>query len=300
MRKDTSSSLPTSFRIIQKLLSSIPISIWIALSSVLAKVAYRLDKEHTKVAKVNLDIAFGDKLDNNQKRKIIIRSYQNLFMTALDTILNQGKTKEQILSKVEFKNEHFLIKALESKKPIIFITAHYGNWELGTLAIAAKFTPIDVVGRRLDNRYANRILKATREQFGIEMIDKKNAMRKMIQSIKKSKPLGVVVDQNTRTKEGILVNFFGKEARHTPSVSILARKFDAIVIPVYDYTDDFRKWTVEFYEPLVMQKSDDINKDIQEFTQKQADITQKVIEKKPNEWLWLHKRWKNRYEELYR
>lgn len=156
------------------------------------------------------------------------------------------------------------------------------------------------MGRRLDNTYANKILKATREQFGIEMIDKRHAMKKMVQSLKRGKPLGVVVDQNTRTKEGILINFFGKEARHTPSVSILARKFDAIVIPVYDYTNDFKKWTVEFFEPLVMQKSDDINKDIQTFTQKQADITQKVIEQKPDEWLWLHKRWKNRYKELYR
>ena len=292
--------LPLSFKVIQRVVSAIPISIWIRVSHLLAKVAYRFDKEHTKSAKVNLEIAFGNRLDEHQKRAIIIRSYQNLFMTGLDTILNQGKSRDEILSKVQFKNEHYLKEALESKKPIIFITAHYGNWELGTLAIAAKFTPISVVGRRLDSQYADKILRATREQFGIEMIDKRDAMRKMVQTLKRGKPLGVVVDQNTRTKEGILVNFFGKEARHTHSVSILARKYDAIVIPVYDYTDDFRRWTVEFHEPLVMQKSEDINGDIQAFTQKQADITQKVIEQKPDEWLWLHKRWKNRYKELYR
>ena len=292
--------LPLSFVFAQKLLSAIPKGVWIVVSKYLAKLAYIIDKEHSKTAKVNLDIAFGDSMDNEQKKEIIIRSYQNLFMTGLDTILNQGRSKEEILSKVEFKNEDFLQDALESGKPVIFITAHYGNWELGTLAIAAKFTPISVVGRRLDSRYADRILRATREQFGIEMIDKSNAMRKMVQSLRAKKPLGVVVDQNTSTKEGILVNFFGKEARHTPSVSILARKFDAIVIPVYDYTDDFKKWTVEFYEPLIIQKSDDVNADIEHFTQKQADITEEVIRKRPKEWLWLHKRWKNRYEELYR
>ena len=300
MSDDNSKKLPISFKVAQKFISLIPTTVWIIISRNLAKLAYKLDKKHSKTAKVNLDIAFADKLDEKQKQEIIIRSYQNLFMTALDTILNQGKSKEEILSKVEFKNEHFLIEALNSKKPIIFITAHYGNWELGTLAIAAKFTPISVVGRRLDNQYANKILKATREQFDIEMIDKSNAMKKMVQSIKRKKPLGVVVDQNTSTKEGILIDFFAKEARHTPSVSILARKFDAIVIPVYDYTNDFKKWTVEFYEPMIMQKSDDINDDIQNFTQKQADITKRVIEKKPDEWLWLHKRWKNRYEELYK
>ena len=300
MSENSRHKLPVSFKTAQKIISFIPVAGWVTISNFLAKLAYMVDREHTKTAKVNLDIAFGDKLDDTQKQKIILRSYQNLFMTGLDTILNQGKSREEILAKVEFKNEYILKEALESGKSIIFITAHYGNWELGTLAIAAKFTPISVVGRRLDSRYADRILRATREQFGVEMIDKSNAMKKMVQSIKAKKPLGVVVDQNTRTKEGILVNFFGKEARHTPSVSILARKFGAVVIPVYDYTDDFKKWTVEFHKPIMMQKSDDVNADIEKFTQKQADITEEVIRKRPEEWLWLHKRWKNRYEELYR
>ncbi len=293
--------LPISFKIIQKSLEILPFGVRLYFIKLLANVAFYIDKNHTKAAFVNLDLAFGDTLSSKEKRAIAIRAYENLIAVGIDTILNQGKSRDYILSKVEFENSKVLEDAIRSGKNIIFITAHYGNWELGTLAIAAKFNiPLSVVGRRLDLEYANTILKATRGQFGIEMIDKRNAMRNMVKALKNRRALGVVVDQNTRRQEGILIDFFGKKARHTPSVSILARKFDATVIPVYSYSDDFRKWKIRFEEPLSLKKSEDINRDIEEFTQKQANITEEVIRRKPNEWLWLHKRWKNQYKELYK
>ena len=300
MPSETSAPLPRSFRLLQGTLRLIPRPVHLALIRGAARLARRLDRRHTRIARINLDLAFGNSLPEEEKERIILRTYENLQVLALDTLLNQGASRETILSKVDFENAEILEEALESGRPIIFQTAHYGNWELGTLAIAARFTPIHIVGRPLDNAWANRILTATREQFGIRMIPKKHAMKPMISALKQRIPVGLVVDQNTRTKDGILVDFFGKKARHTPAAALLARKLDALVIPVFSRTEDYRRWTVTFYDPLPMEKTENLDEDIRRHVQAQADITERVIREKPDEWFWFHQRWKNQYPELYR
>ena len=292
--------LPRSFRLFQGMLRLIPRRVHLALIRGAARLAARLDRKRTHIARVNLDLAFGDALSETEKKRIILRTYENLQVLGLETLLNQGASREEILAKVSFENPGILEAALQSGRPVILMTAHYGNWELGTLAIAARFTPIHIVGRPLDWRWADRILTATREQFGVKLIPKKRAMKPMISALKQRIPVGLVVDQNTAAKDGILIDFFGKAARHTPAAALLARKLDALVIPVFSRTEDYQHWTVTFHPPIPMQRSDDIDVDIRRHVQAQADVTEKVIRQKPDEWFWLHQRWKNRYEELYR
>ncbi len=301
MNDKTRRNLPLGFRLVQGILRAIPQPVHRTMIRLTARTAKALDRRHTHIARVNLDLAFGDTMSREEKERIIVRSYENLMIVALDTLFNQGASREAILSKVTFEHEEILHQALQSGKPILFVTAHYGNWELGTLAIAAKFhIPLSVVGRPLDWAWADRILRATREQFGVRMIPKQNAMKAMIRAMKAGEALGLVVDQNTASKQGELIDFFGHKARHTPAAAILARKFDAVVIPVFSRTENDRHWTVTFHTPLPVRKSDDPDADILDQIRRQAAVTEKVIRQKPDEWLWLHQRWKNQYEELYR
>lgn len=267
--------------------------------NLLAFIAYSLDKKHRKIAKVNLDLAFEERKTDQEKEVIIRACYKNLLYNLSEFIKNQGATKEEILSKVVFKNEQVLVEALKQKRKVIVITAHYGNWELIPLSIAAKFTSVSVVGRDLDSNVMNEILRQNREQFNIELISKEGAMKGMMKALREGRSLGILVDQNTASNEGLLIDFFGKKARHTPSAAILSRKFDAIIIPAFIKTDDFKTFEVSFYEPIETKMSDDKDTDILNSVKKQASITQKIIEEKPDEWFWLHKRWKNQYESLY-
>jgi KDO2-lipid IV(A) lauroyltransferase len=297
---DQNSGLPFSFRLVQGSLRLLGFTGRQALASGLARLAYHLDLHHTHVARVNLDLAFGNTKTPEEKKAITLASYRNLITVAMETILLQGIGKEKLLSLVEFENPEILEAAKTSGKPIIFVTAHYGNWELGTLAIAAKFDlPISVVGRPLDWKWPNRILVATREQFGVRMIAKKQAMKQMIGVMKRGGALGLVVDQNTSSKQGLLVDFFGHPARHTPSAAILARKFDAVVIPVFDRPIGKGRYRLTFYDPIPVEKSDDADADILHHVQAQAKITEAIIRHHPEPWLWLHQRWKNRYSHLY-
>jgi Kdo2-lipid IVA lauroyltransferase/acyltransferase len=266
----------------------------------LSFIIFKIDKKHRKIAKVNLDLAFESKYSENEKTDIIKRCYKNLLFVLADFVKNQGSTKEEILEKVTFKNEKILTNSLKENRKIIMLTAHYGNWELLSLAVAAKFMPLSIVGRDLDSKVMNKILMKNREQFDIELLSKSGAMKGMFKALKKNRPIGLLVDQNTSDSEGELIDFFSKKARHTPSAALLAKKFDAVIIPTFITSDNnHERYEITFYDPIIYDEND--NKDsLIKCIQSQADITQKIIEEKPDEWFWLHQRWKNQYEDLYK
>ena len=287
------------FNLLKFLIWIVPNRVMHLLMKGFSHLVYRMDKKHRKIARVNLDLAYGDKLSDGEKEKIIKACYFNLALSLVDFVKNQGISREALLQKVTFVNESVLTDALKKGKKVILATAHYGNWELVALSIAAAFGPLTIIGRKLDSDVMDVILKQNREQFDIKLVDKKGAMKQMISVLKEGRMLGLLVDQNTSEKEGILVDFFGKPVRHTPSAAILGRRFDALIIPVFITTEDHQHYTMTFYEPIMTEKSDDKEKDILESVQKQAAVTEEVIRKKPEEWFWLHQRWKNQFEEYY-
>lgn len=277
----------------------IPTRMMVSIGKGLAVFIYTIDKKHRNIAKVNLDLAYGESLSNNEKDNIVKAAYLNLMLLLVDFIRNQGISKEDLLKKVTFENESVLVNALKTDQKIILMTAHYGNWELLPLSLAAKFGPLTGVGRKLDSPVMNKILSRNRQQFDIEMLEKKGAMREMIAVLKQNRMLGLLVDQNTSENEGILVDFFGKPVRHTPSAAILARRFDALIIPAFITTEDNVHYKIRFYEAIETAKTEKKDKDILDSVQKQANITEEIIRKKPGEWFWLHKRWKNQFEHIY-
>jgi len=282
------------FLALNKLSLITPKFVKVYIAKALAFLFYKFHKKYYGVAKANLDFVYPN-LTNNQKEQIIKDMFFNLAQNLGSFIENQNATKQRILNKVTFKNEEILLNALKSKKPIILLSGHFSNWELLYLAISAKYTPLIGVGKALKQPWLDYILKKNREQFGIKMIEKRGAMRKMVSSIKQKKVLGILVDQNL---EGEIVKFFNKDARHTTSAAILAQKFDAIVIPCFIKRVGFEKYEATFYNPISVDKNS-LNF-IKEHTQKQADITEKIIKQNPSEWLWIHRRWKYKYPQIYK
>lgn len=288
------------FKTFRFLIRVLPQRVTYGFAKVLAWIIYMFDKKHRKIAKVNLDLAYGENMSEEEKERIVKAVYLNLVLSLVDFVRNQGISREELLGKVTFENDEVLKKALDEGRKVILVTAHYGNWELVALSIAAKFGKMTIIGRDLDAPSMNEILKENREQFDIELIDKTGAMKSMIAALKNDRMLGLLVDQNTAANEGLLINFFDKPARHTPSAAILARRFDAVIIPVFMTTEDHQHYTLTFYDPIETDKSEDKEQDILDSVQKQATITEHVIREKPEEWFWLHQRWKNQFEEYYK
>jgi len=267
----------------------------------LATFAYRVDKKHHHIINANLKLAFKDELTQKERDDIGKRVFYNLLQTIIGFMRRNGKSQEEILKNIEFKNSHILKKAIDSGKKIIFVTGHYSNWELLPPAVSAKFgINIVGVGRKLDSALMDKVLIKNREQFGIEMVYRKGGIKGIIKALKSGKAVGLLLDQHLGAKQGgIEVDFFNHKVLHSPSASILARSFEAQLIPSYISTDDYLNYTITFYPPIKYIKTKNKNQDIIELTQAQAKVMEDVIREKPEEWFWVHKRWKGFYPEIY-
>ena len=264
----------------------------------IAKLAYRFNKEHIQVAKVNLDLVYGNTLSSEEKNTIIFQSYQSLLFNMYEFIENQSISKEALLNKAVIENEEVILNAMKEKRKIIFVTAHYGGWELAIPYIALKYGTLAVVNRKMDNPLINDMYEKARDRNNIIMLEKKVAAKGMLKAFKNDQFIAVAIDQHM--KNGIEIEFFGKTVMATDSTARLALKFDAVIIPVFALCNDFRNYTIKVCEALDVTTIDFKTEDkIKELTQLQANVIEKQILEKPQFWFWQHKRFKKYYKDLY-
>ncbi len=264
----------------------------------LSKLIYKFNKKHKHIAKVNLDLAFEDKLSYEEKDEIICKSYKSLLFNIYEFIENQSIEKEELLKKATIENEEIILDAIKQNKKIIFATAHYGGWELALPYVALKYGTVAVVNRKMNNPLINDMYIKARDRNNIVMLDKKVAAKGMIKAFKDEQFVAVVIDQHI--KNGVEIDFFGKTVIATDATSRLALKFDAVIIPIFSVMNDFRNYTLKVYEPLIPSKIDFKTEDKEkELTQLQANLIEKQILEDPSQWFWQHKRWKN-HQDLYK
>lgn len=289
------------YRFFSFLVMILPASLMDALLKLLSHTYYRLKTKHFDIINANLTLAFGDALTPSQRDRIGKRTIYNLLQTIVGFTRRERASKESIQKSVTFVNEQILLDALSQKKPILFITAHYGNWELIPPLLTTKFgLKLAIVGRKLDSKVMDRILVSNREVFDVSMIYRKGAIKNALKALNSDHALGLLLDQHLDAKQGgIEVTFFGHKAYQSPAASVLARATNAIIIPVFISTQEYHHYTLTFYAPLATLKTEEKEKDIQQMTQAQSDIIEKVIRNKPDEWFWVHKRWKGFYPEIY-
>ena len=269
----------------------------------LASAFYHLDKKHTNIMRVNLKMCFTT-LKDDEIERLIKKNYYNFALFGVQFLLNQNTTKEQILSKISFENEELFNSVLSQNRPIIVQTAHYGNWELFSLAMAARYGAVSIIGRALDSAKMNEILSANRTRFDIELIDKKSAVKQALKALNNRRLLGILVDQNTAKNEGLECEFFSHKIMHTHAASVFASKSGAIIIPAFIERNESKddSFKIVFYEPIDMQVlSQNHSKEgaIRLATQAQSDATAAQISKKPDEYFWMHKKFKCFYKDSY-
>lgn len=257
-------------------------------------IAYYINVEHKKYAKANLDFVYNDSISEDGKYFIIKESYRNLIYNLYEFIDNQTLDLEGFNKKITIENEHFLTDAINNKRKVILITAHYGNWELGNSFIPLKYGPTTMVGRPMNNKYLNKELDKTRQNT--QMLTTKEAGRGLVKALKENRMLGLVIDQHNTA--GIDVNFLGHKVKQADSTSRLAVKFDALIIPLFFTMESFGKYKAKFYEPIEPKKFEG-EEQILNLTQKQADIMGGHILSKPQQWFWQHKRFKHYDREIY-
>ena len=288
------------FYTLKFLIFILPSSLQNLLAKFLAFAFMKLKKKRFHVVMTNLDLAFGETKTKEEKLEIAKKCYYNFAKyLGINFILNQNTTKQKILEKVVFKNEHFLLDAIKSGKPIIVTTAHFGQWEIFGLAVAAHFGPSSVLGRKLDSSVMDKILRANRAQFDVELIDKNGGAKDILKALKARRIVGILVDQNTAPKDGIKVQFFGKDVLHTPAASVLAQKTNALIINAFIYQKGENLNEICFEEPIDISTFDKEDA-VQKATQMQCSACEEMVRARPEEYFWFHQRFKRFYENEYK
>ena len=288
------------FYTLKFLIFILPSSLQNLLAKFLAFAFMKLKKKRFHVVMTNLDLAFGETKTKEEKLEIAKKCYYNFAKyLGINFILNQNTTKQKILKQVVFKNEHFLLDAIRSGRPIIVTTAHFGQWEIFPLAVAAHFGPSSVLGRKLDSSVMDKILRANRAQFDVELIDKDGGAKDILKALKARRIVGILVDQNTAPKDGIKVQFFGKDVLHTPAASVLAQKTNALIINAFIYQKDENLSEICFEEPIDISTFDKEDA-VQKATQMQCSACEEMVRARPEEYFWFHQRFKRFYENEYK
>lgn len=184
--------------------------------------------------------------------------------------------------------EHFE-KARRQGRGVLFATAHLGNWELSAFAHALLAAPMYVVVRPLDNPKIDALVEWRRMLTGNRLIPKKDAARGILKALRENQAVGILVDQNSSIEEGVFVDFFGVPACAGAGFVKLAAHSGAAVIPGFAlWSDQERKYVLRFYPPL------EITGDTARDTQGLHRQLEGVIRAYPDQWLWIHRRWKTR------
>ncbi|WP_149714192.1 lipid A biosynthesis lauroyl acyltransferase [Campylobacter concisus] len=288
------------FYTLKFLIFILPSSLQNLLAKFLAFAFMKLKKKRFHIVMTNLNLAFGETKTKEEKLEIAKKCYYNFAKyLGINFILNQNTTKQKILKQVVFKNEHFLLDAMKSGRPIIVTTAHFGQWEIFSLAVAAHFGPSSVLGRKLDSSVMDKILRANRAQFDVELIDKNGGAKDILKALKARRLVGILVDQNTAPQDGIKVQFFGKDVLHTPAASVLAQKTNALIINAFIYQKGENLNEICFEQPIDISTFDKEDA-VQKATQMQCSACEEMVRAKPEEYFWFHQRFKRFYENEYK
>ncbi|PAF41134.1 lipid A biosynthesis lauroyl acyltransferase [Helicobacter sp. 11S03491-1] len=284
-------------------LAKMPHKMFLASIDFVAFVMRKLDKKRFKDAMANLDFVYGEDMPKIQKYQIIKQCYRNFAFILLEGIRVIYLPKQKYKQKFEIIDEHYILDSLDADKGAVLMGGHFGYWEAMATILPERYASFHLasLGRLTDYEAINQLIINRREACGVKLIDKKGAFKHLLKMYTKGNAMaGILVDQNIGSNEGIWIKFFGKEATHTTITSILSRRFEVNIVPVFiDFNKDYSKFQIRFYPPIRTKITQNSQADIYEATQAQADLTQEVIRKNPSSWFWFHKRWKAKYSDIY-
>ena len=276
----------------------VPRRMALSLGSQLGRLAFRLMKRRRKIAIDNIAASLpflqaqeGWNPDCGTPEELARRTFENLGRSlAEDFRLYHGRGKE-IIDAVQFRGLEHYERALARNKGVAFITGHCGNWELMALSFGARIHGLSVVARRQDNGYLNNVLEKIRSRYGNKVIYKSGALRAMIAEFRANRIVGMLIDQAVVPSEGVLVDFLGRSSWTTKLPTIISRKTAVPLIPILIHREGDGH-VITLYPEM----HPDAEKDGDDGARADMAILSGVIEdyivRHPDEWYWIHKRWK--------
>ncbi len=294
MKEETEGKQSRSAAIFLAAMNRIPLRWRIFIFERIALLLYALDDRHRRIALRNLALAFPEKAEEERKR-IARSAFGNIGRVSAEFTFTP-RLKEGILeSFIYYQGVENFSRAYRKGKGVLFLTAHFGNWEW----MAAGF-PLaigqgcHVVFRPLDSRFLDGVVEQVRTSTGNRAVPKQKAMGQILRLLRAGKAVGILLDQNMAWQEGVFVDFFGEQACTNTGMALLALKTGAAVVPVFNLREKDGRYRVIIEPEVPLVRTGNKDSDVAQNTQLFTRVIERYIRDYPDHWLWIHQRWKTR------
>ena len=279
--------------ILLKFVGALPRPLARAAGITLAGLVYLLHRKLRRVGKRNLELAFPEKTAR-ERSKILRGVFTSIGRQAAEVCLFPRYTRKNVSKTVVYEGFENFERALARGKGVMFLTAHLGAWELSAFAHSLYGYPLGIVMRPLDNSYLDRLTRHYRTMHGNRAVDKDFA-RGLIAAMRKGETVGVLMDTNMIPSQGVFVDFFGILACTASGVARVALKTDAAVVPGFTIWDSgLGKYRLRFDPAVELVRTGNAEADVIANTQKFTSLIEDYVRRYPDQWLWVHRRWKTR------
>jgi KDO2-lipid IV(A) lauroyltransferase len=249
-----------------------------------------------KVALFNLSLAFPD-WTPRQRRQTFRLLIRNLGWMAAEFTQFPKHNRHNIDRVIVLDGFENYSVAEQRGKGVLFLTGHTGAWELMPFAFALYHHPIYFLARAIQNPRVDRLVNAYRCASGNWPIEKNQSARAILRALAGGASVGILADHNTLPEEAVFVDFFGIPASTTTGIARFALRTGAAVVPGYSFWDErLRKYRLRFEPAVDLVHTGDEAADIVANTKRYTKVIENYVRAHPDQWLWVHKRWKNRPE----
>ena len=253
---------------------------------------YHFVKKRRDIALDNLKIAFGSHLTTSKRTEICKASFINVGKTCIEFLRFPKLNAENIWNEVSVEGAENLHAALAEGKGAIVFLPHFGNWELLSLVYGALIpNRAKAIAFPIKNILLNTYIWQYREQMSLKLIPRKRAIRETLGALKNNQAVGFFADQNAGP-EGVFVDFLGKPASAARGPAVLARKTGAPLLFSLSVRQPDDRHRVYISSPIHVEASDNLEQDVEIYTTQMLAQLETYIHKYPEQWLWLHNRWK--------
>jgi Kdo2-lipid IVA lauroyltransferase/acyltransferase len=281
-------------RLIIAIVRFVPDSLVRACGTAIGLTFYASDRAHRRIAQQNLATAFPHR-SPAERRAIARAAFAHFGRLLMELLKFSTLSRDEMLARVEFDGDDRARAAHAHGRGVLFVTGHFGFWELQALVHALRVEPVAVLGRALDNPYLNTLLERIRERTGNTVLYRKGTIRRVMRTLEANHGVAVLIDQHIMSRDAIYVDFFEQPAATTSAVAALALRTGAVVMPVFALPLGRGRYRM-IYEHPVEPPGGDAQADeqsIREFTQRCTDVLEMYVRRHPELWLWMHRRWRD-------
>jgi len=257
---------------------------------------YVLHLRLRRVGMRNLALALPG-TSRHERARILRGVFTSLGRQLAELCLFPKYTKENVSRVVVYDGFENFERALARGKGVLFLTAHLGAWELSAFSHSLQGHPLKIVMRPLDNIYLDRLLRQYRTMHGNETVDKDDFVRGLLSAMKNGETVGILMDTNMTPPQGVFVDFFGIPACTASGLARIALRTDASVVPGFTVWDPvLRKYRLRFDPAVTLIRTGNDDADAVTNTGLFTKIIEDYVRRYPDQWLWVHRRWKTRPE----